>query len=348
MVHRHRRGLTRARPLLGALVLALLAFILPPVGTRAHTCDPDPQVGVSGRLVFPRASGLVALDLPDRVSHQLAVLPSVGVVTGLARSPDGGAFAVARFWRPPEHTVGGQDILIVSPDGGEPRGRIDRSQPGEVLGAPNWLPDGSLVFDRQSVAGVTVSSRIERAVPGGSETQLLADRGWAPTVSPDGASVAFIRSQDIDRLVIKPIAGGPELVLVDEPQFLSLSFPRFSPDGAWIAFAAASIPGAELQIPAAIGPSRPPNPEGSLLLRGLGGQAYAHGIPWDIWLVRPDGSELRRLTNFFDDDPSAAWSPDGRWVAVFSAEALHVVAVDGPANYCIAGEGGYGAIEWLP
>ncbi len=326
-----------------ALILALTALALPPIAIRAHTCDPDPQVGVAGRLMLPRASGLLAVDLPDRSIRPLEVLPSVGVVTALARSREGDRFAVARFWRPPEHNVGGQDILIVGPDGGEPRGRIDRSQPGEVLGSPTWLADGSLVFDRQSVAGVTVASRVERRSPDGGEAQLVADRAWAPTVAPDGSNVAFIRSQDTDRLVIKPLGGGAERVLVDEPLFLSLSFPRFSPDGAWIAFAAASLPGARVEPSDVLRMTRVRT---SPHLGPL--TAYAHGIPWDIWLVRPDGSELRRLTNFYDDDPSAAWSPDGRWVAVFSAEALHVVAVDGPTNYCIAGEGGYGAIEWLP
>ena len=55
----------------------------------------------------------------------------------------------------------------------------------------------------------------------------------------------------------------------------------------------------------------------------------------------------RRVTYFYDDDPAAS-PPDGRWLVRFSGEALHVVAVDGPANYCLAGEGGYGALEWLP
>ena len=41
-------------------------------------------------------------------------------------------------------------------------------------------------------------------------------------------------------------------------------------------------------------------------------------------------------------------SVDGRWLVTFSGEALHVVAVDGAANYCLGGEGGYGALEWLP
>jgi hypothetical protein len=79
-----------------------------------------------------------------------------------------------------------------------------------------------------------------------------------------------------------------------------------------------------------------------------GSVARAHGLPWDIFVVRADGSERRRVTYFYDDDPSAAWSPDGRWLVTFSSEALHVVALEGQANYCIAGVGGYGAVAWLP
>ena len=54
---------------------------------------------------------------------------------------------------------------------------------------------------------------------------------------------------------------------------------------------------------------------------------------------------IRRITHDCDDEPAAAWSPDGRWLVTFCGEALHVVAVDGAANYCLAGEGGYGALE---
>ncbi len=76
--------------------------------------------------------------------------------------------------------------------------------------------------------------------------------------------------------------------------------------------------------------------------------AHAHGIPWDVWVIRPDGTGLRQVTSFADDDSSVAWSPDGRWLVTLSAEALHVVALDGGENYCIGNEGGYGALEWLP
>jgi Tol biopolymer transport system component len=76
--------------------------------------------------------------------------------------------------------------------------------------------------------------------------------------------------------------------------------------------------------------------------------ARAHGVPWDVWVVRPDGSDLRQVSHFSDDDSSVAWSPDGRWLVTLSAEAVHVVALTGGESSCITNEGGYGALEWRP
>ncbi len=339
-----RVGLRRAGWAL-ALAIAVLSGL--PIGSTAHTCAPDPQVGVSGRLLLPRASGLALIELPDRTTSSLPVLPVQGVVTSVARSLDGSRLAVARFSRPADQQIGNQDLLILGPAGGQPLQVIPASQPGEVLGSPAWLPDGSLVFQRQTAAGVIAGTRVERLSADGSSAYVVADQAFSPTASSDGARVAFIRAEESDRLVIADLATGIERVLVDNPSLTSLAFPRFSPDGAWIAFAAVGDPTAGMA-------NRAPQPPS---FKGRGSPAYtwfrsavahAHGVPWDIWVIRPDGSDLRRVTYFYDDDPSAAWSPDGQWLAVFSGEALHVVAVDGPANYCIAGEGGYGAIEWLP
>jgi Tol biopolymer transport system component len=363
-----------------AVVLAIVVLVGLPFGGAAHTCTPDPVVRVTGRLLTPRASGLALTDLPERAIRGVSVLPELGVVTGVARSPDGSRLAVARFWRPPDHQVGGQDILIVGPEGGEPLSRLERARAGEALGSPSWLPDGSLVFERRSTVGSAASARVEHQGLDGSASRVVAERAASPSASPDGARVAFIRTDEIDRLLIQDLAGGPERILVDDPLFLALAFPRFSPDGSRIAFAAVSDPSVAGEAPALGAPhltagartesrdnvgrgtspplrlaagivsrsggtSPPPTNPLSVLRTSV---ARAHGLPWDIWLVRPDGSELRRLTYFYDDDPSAAWSPDGRWLAVFSGEALHVVAVEGSENYCIAGEGGYGGLEWLP
>src|SRR5262249_30996816 len=106
-----------------------------------------------------------------------------------------------------------------------------------------------------------------------------------------------------DRLVIRPTDDGPERVLVDTPHLLSVAFPRFSPDGAWIAFTAAADQGVAPPTPAAesLRPSAMLNSPWALAqsLLAFGGAARlsaatarAHGIPWDVWVIRPDGSGL--------------------------------------------------------
>ncbi|MDP8923964.1 MAG: hypothetical protein M3O34_13925 [Chloroflexota bacterium] len=342
---RHRVG---ARRLALAATLALASLVVLPFGGAAHTCVPDAEVGVGGRLLLPRASGLALMSLPDRDVRPVPILPARGVTTAVASTRDGGLLAVSRFWRPPHHQIGGQDILIVGADGGEPIATLERGRPGEELGSPSWLPDGSLVYERRDV-GRAAMMRVERRALGDTDGTILADGARSPAVSPDGARLAFVRSEQVDRLIVRDLAGGDERVLVDEPSLVSLAFPRFSPDGTWIAFSAVADPAlgaSPLEPLAFVGTSTSPRRSATSALGAR--TAHAHGLPWDIFAVRADGSEWRRITYFYDDDPAVAWSPDGRWLVTFSGEALHVVAADGAADYCLAGEGGYGALEWLP
>src|SRR5262245_24341831 len=90
-----------------ATILCLRPFAQP---GRAHMCSPDPVVPVPGMLLVPRASGLARFSLSERAVEQLPVLPSAGVVSQVARSPDGSRLAVARFSRPDGDPIGGADI----------------------------------------------------------------------------------------------------------------------------------------------------------------------------------------------------------------------------------------------
>lgn len=155
--------------------------------------------------------------------------------------------------------------------------------------------------------------------------------------------LAVVRFDGRDRLIVRPLEGGPERIVVDEPGQLAIAFPRFAPDGGWIAFTAAG----ELPPLPEGGAHRPFGLDGMAAIFGTR-TALAHGAPWEIWVVRPDGSDLRRVTSFEDDDASVTWSPDGVWLATLSAEAIHIVSQDGSSPYCVSNQGGYGALEWLP
>ncbi|HJU64934.1 MAG TPA: prolyl oligopeptidase family serine peptidase, partial [Gemmatimonadaceae bacterium] len=81
-----------------------------------------------------------------------------------------------------------------------------------------------------------------------------------------------------------------------------------------------------------------PSPDGELIAiavhRGRGpGEIYQRQwidkeLRSDIWLVRPDGSALRRLTNGRTDGSGSwnpVWSPDGRWLAMLSTHGGETV-----------------------
>jgi Tol biopolymer transport system component len=122
--------------------------------------------------------------------------------------------------------------------------------------------------------------------------------------------------------------------VIDDARFWAIASPSFAPDGSAIAFAA-------------VGEPEPGPGLGHFLIEPPRRRAPPqHGPPWDVWLVRPDGSGLRRLTRLAEDECTLAWSPDGRWLALNGGLALWLVRVDGSQPPWPLGEAGYGRIDW--
>lgn len=130
---------------------------------------------------------------------------------------------------------------------------------------------------------------LERAVA------MMAKIGFAssPSFSPDGSRIAFVTNlSGLPQVWVMPAAGGyPVLVTAfDDP----VGFVNWSPDGQWLAFNVA--PGG--------------------------------GLNEQIYVVRPDGTGLRRLTQGGKENNFlGGWTHDGRHV-YFSSNRRHPASTD--------------------
>ena len=106
----------------------------------------------------------------------------------------------------------------------------------------------------------------------------------SPAVSTDGRQLAYIRYEQQTDQALLVFANGDglegRLVAETQPPFDLITFPRWSPDGSRLVFAASGGPGDE-----------PAGGLGQTLFERLTGMsvAEAHGLPADLWLIGRDG-----------------------------------------------------------
>jgi dipeptidyl aminopeptidase/acylaminoacyl peptidase len=207
---------------------------------------------------------------------------------------------------------------VANPEAGLPRKVSDFTEDASVAA---WMPDshGLLVYnDRGGEAVQLLLTDREGTWPRPLVTLPGDVREARP--SPDGKSVVFtFRPQDDPNrwdLRIVDLASGEIRPLTGTPK-LKDWWPRWSPDGKWIAF---------------------------LSQRG--------GFD-DLWLIGMDGNGLRQVTKRGQDVSELAWSPDGKQIACTLNRdgAYHLALVDvssGAVSDLQRGQGIFSRPNWSP
>jgi Tol biopolymer transport system component len=169
---------------------------------------------------------------------------------------------------------GDYDIYTVSIDGGTPNPLTDNTAEDRY---PAWSPDGQWIVYASDL-NQPGTLEIWRMDPNGSSSKQLTDNqnsSFAPDWSPDSQEIVFVSDRRAynDLYIMAADGGGERAVLVRDVSAAELD-PVWSPDGQWIAFSS----------------------------------NRASAI-YDVFVIRPDGTELQRLTTGDGDTRYVDWKP---------------------------------------
>ncbi len=239
-------------------------------------------------------------------------------------SPDGRKIAFSGGYDNPDNPLGGfdgdVDIWVMDTDGRNWSRLTDR---GGWDDHPRWSPDGTKIAF-SSERGEDWSNIYVMDLNGGP--LISAGRGWAEDWSPDGTKILFY-DWDEETLPSSSLwsmnADGTGRTLLVE----DILDAAWSPDGTRIAFTRRT--GSFTCIN---------NPE-----QGLGPKKI------DIFLMRPDGSEISQVTDTPKQKGQLVWSPDGTQIAYAEqydggfgcgSSLIAVMNADGSGRYSVTGTDG--------
>jgi TolB protein len=188
---------------------------------------------------------------------------------------------------------------------------------------------------------------------------LLRDR-----VERAGGTLVFQGRDDTGYGIFTMDLGSGKIRHLPVPIPRSVGFPRYSPDGEHLAFVAASDDGIEdLYIAGQDGSNprivaaSPGEPEGAPAWSPDGSTiafSSRRDGNWEIYTVRPDGTELRRLTRDEAFDAAPVWAPDGSGMIAFASDRggvdshLYLMAHDGSGVRRLTFGDDEGSPDWSP
>jgi Tol biopolymer transport system component len=261
VIHRSTRGGASNlwwQPLKGNSVVQL---------TTGSGPDTSPSVARNGTIAFLNSrwrNTLILLSLANGASTTL--LTDSSRLWGPVFSPDGKEIAYSR-----DEPNGLWHLWIIPASGGEARQLTSGNVP-EIY--PRFTPGGDAVFFNTWGAEPLILGRVPSN--GGPQRPALSPSSGSDAyadVSPDGRSVAFVRTENkISHIYIASTDGSGQARPVGN---ITGTVPRWSPDGQWISFSPNRTASSGVFIV---------HPDGSGLRR------ISENGGWAVWW--PDGDQL--------------------------------------------------------
>jgi Tol biopolymer transport system component len=184
------------------------------------------------------------------------------------------------------------DVLTVPAGGGAP---VAVTNDNFTDWNPTWSPDGKYLYFASNRGGsmnlwrVPIDEKSGKTRGNPEPITVPATNLTQISVASDGREIAYssiLRTTNIQTTGFDPVAD----TVTGEPAWVtagsrSWSSPDPSPDGQWVTYYSVD------------------QPEG------------------DVYVSRPDGTELRQVTGDSAVDRVPRWSPDGKWIAFFSSRS---------------------------
>jgi TolB protein len=202
----------------------------------------------------------------------------------------------------------------------------------------SYSPTGDQLVVNDGTAGIVHNQILKMHADGSDRSVLFRDSvrsALAPAWSPRGDRIAFALGRFFPNVrgpaaaaiaVVRPDGGGLTL-LTDSVG--NAGFPSWSPDGRQLVYRKAVNGRSALMIvdvgtravrPLTDGSASDNSPAWSPRGDRIAFTAKREGDEdYDIFTIRPDGTDLRRLASAPGNDSHPAWSPDGEWIVFTSA-----------------------------
>lgn len=288
---------------------------------------------------------LVQLNLLSGVQTTIFRASRRALLTAFAVSPDNRTIVLAYQPPAPEgFTATGSSGLYVMPVAGSatPTPVLADETGQEAFFAPAWSPDGRYIYYSvykrvEPANGIGYIYNLERVrYPDGGRELLVESALW-PNLSPDGrwlAYLSFAPSTLENHLFLAEPDGDNARLVMPPRSFLAVDAHFFSADSTMLYFSAVTE-------------SAPQGLSWLDRLLGVKAAA-GHTVPSDWWRVPIDGGPPERLTNIGEIGLYADIAPDGAHIAFLSSNGVFVMQPDGSELRRLLEVPAFSTLNWLP